>query len=174
MNSRLYQLVWIPVVILGINFFIRLIDQSQIIFTFPLDYANDISSDLARVFFLAKCGLHNYCPYWYNGFIAFKGFSLGWSLFTLPLYLLTKNILVATSISIILIYIISFIFLFALGKIERFSNLTTIAFFVFIFGNAIAIGNFIKLGRIESLFAYMLFLGLAFLKFFIIPMIFVI
>src|SRR3989344_271663 len=166
MNGKLYQWVWIPVTILGINFLIRLIDQSQIIFTFPLDYTNDISSDMARVFFLAKCGLHNYCPYWYNGFIAFKGFSLGWSLFTLPLYLLTKNILVATYISIILIYIISLIFLFTPGKIERFSNLTTIAFFVFIFGNAIAIGNFIKLGRIVSLFAYMLFLGLALLIFY--------
>ena len=160
MNGKSNRWLYPPILILGIYFIIRLIDQSQLFYVFPLDYTNDISSYMASVFFLSKCGFHEFCPYWYNGFLAFKGFSLGWSLFTLPIYLLTKNILFATFTSIILMYIIAFIFLIILGRIERFPIPVVVAFFLFLFGNAIAIGDFLRLGRTVSMFAFVLFIGL--------------
>ena len=152
---------YFPILILGINFIFRLIDQSKLLYTFPLDFTNDISSFMTRLFFFAKCGFHNFCPYWYNGFISFKGFSLGWTLFTFPLYWLTKNVLFATFISIILMYVIGFIFLYILGKTQGLSLTKIIAFFFFLFANAITIGNFLRLGRTVSMFAFILFIGLA-------------
>ena len=151
----------IAILILGINFLIRLINQSKLIHTFPLDFTNDISSYMARLFFLAKCGFHNFCPYWYNGFVSFKGFTLGWSLFTLPIYWITDNILSATFISIILMYIIGFIFLYLLGKNQGLSLTKVTAFFFFFFANSITIGNFLRLGRTVSMFAFILIIGLA-------------
>lgn len=157
---------YLPILILGINFLFRLINQSKLLHTFPLDFTNDISSYMARLFFLAECGFHNFCPYWYNGFINFEGFTLGWSLFTLPLYWLTNNILSATYISIILMYITGFIFLYILGKTQKISLTKTIAFFFFFFANAITIGNFLRLGRTVSMFAFILMIGLAVLVFY--------
>ena len=149
------------ILILGVNLLIRLIDQSKLLYIFPLDFTNDISSYMASLFFLAKCGFHNFCPYWYNGFISFEGFTLGWSLFTLPLYWLTNNILSATFISIILMYITGFIFIYILGKTQKLSLTKIIAFFFFFFANAITIGNFLRLGRTVSMFAFILMIGLA-------------
>lgn len=153
--------LYIPVVLLGLYFFIRLIDQSKLVHTFPFDMANDIPSYIASLFFLAKCGFHKFCPYWYNGFISFKTFFPGWQFFTYPIYKLSKNFLFSTYISIILMYILSFFFIFILGKNEKFSISKRIAFFLFFFTNAINVGNFFKLGRVPSLFGWCMFLGVS-------------
>ncbi|MAF51021.1 MAG: hypothetical protein CMH64_02925 [Nanoarchaeota archaeon] len=135
------------------------------IWTFPLDFTNDWASYMAQLHFLKVCGFHNFCPYWYSGFITFQTAALGWKFFALPLYLITKNVLSATFISLILLYALGFLFLYILGKVQKLSLIEIIAFFLFFFANPIAIGNFIRLGRIVSLFGFVLFLGFAALIF---------
>lgn len=144
----------IPILILGIHFFYRLIDQSKLLYIFPLDYTNDISSYMAQLYFLAEIGFHKFVPYWYNGFISFQFVPPGWFFFSLPLYWIFKDILVTTYISMILIFLIGFIAFYFLGKLHNFSIIKRIAFFFLFFGNAIAIGNFIRLGDIHILFAW--------------------
>src|SRR3989344_839243 len=48
-----------------------------------------------------------------------------------------------------------------LGKINKMSLVKRIAFFIFLFGNPIAIGNFIRLGRVTELFGWMNFVILS-------------
>lgn len=148
------------IIVMGLYFLIRIIDQAKMIHTFPL-VNNDLSSYVAQLHLLKVCGFHNFCSYWYNGFITFLISSPGWEFFTYPLYLLFNNILLATYISSILMYIIGFIFIFYLGKNQKFSLTKKIAFFVLIFANSINIGNFIVMGRMPSLNATIFFLGLA-------------
>ena len=158
--------LYIPIVLLGLYFLIRLIDQAKLMSIFPLDFANDIPAYMAYLFFLGECGFHKFCPYWYNGFITFKTFFPGWVFFTYPVYKLFGNILVSTYLSIILMYILSFIFIYILGKNEKFSITKRIAFFLFFFTNAINVGNFFKLGRVVSLFGFCIFLGVAMFVFY--------
>ena len=133
---------------------------------FPVDYNNDGSSYMAQLFFLKTCGFHNFCSYWYNGFVNFLHSPPGWYLFTLPIFNLFQIVNVATYLSMILMFIISFLIVYFLyGKIglTRFERTV---FFIFFFGNAIAIGNFIKLIRVHELFAWMNFLLFFFLIFY--------
>lgn len=123
---------------------------------FPLDYTNDWASYIAQLFFLAKCGFHQYCPYWYNGFENFLIAPPGWYFFALPFYWITNSFQMAAYISIIAIFILSYIFLYLLCKKENLSITHSIAFFFLFFGNAMAIGDFIRLGRTVSLFPFML------------------
>src|SRR3989344_5822920 len=132
----------------------------------PVDYNNDGSSYMAQLFFLKTCGFHNFCSYWYNGFVNFLHSPPGWYLFTLPIFNLFQIVNVATYLSMILMFIISFLIVYFLyGKIglTRFERTV---FFIFFFGNAIAIGNFIKLIRVHELFAWMNFLLFFFLIFY--------
>ncbi len=152
----------IPIILLGLNFIYRLIDQSKMIFFFPLDYTNDISSWMANLFFLGKCGFFKFCPYWYNGFITFKSVQPGWYLFTYPIYFLTKNVQLSIYLSMILIFALIFITIYFFGKLNKFSNIKIIAFFLLLFANAVAIGNFIRLGRPHELFAWLNFIIIAF------------
>ena len=92
-----------PIIILGIYFIIRLINQAKIISIFPLNLTNDITSYMSRLYFLFECGFHKLCPYWYNGFITFVNYAPGWTFFTAPIYFITKNIQLSTYISLILI-----------------------------------------------------------------------
>jgi len=156
-------LLYIPILVLGAYLLIRLIDQSKIMWFFPLDTTNDMSSYMAQFYFLLKCGYHNLCPYWYNGFIAFELTPPGWYFFALPIYWLTKDIQVTFYISLIVIYVLAFLGIFLIGRLLKFSILQRLLFFLLFFGNAIAIGNFIRLGRVPELFAWLNFLiiGLA-------------
>ena len=159
------KLMNLSILVLGVYFIVRLINQSQLLWTFPLDFTNDWASWIGQLHFLKECGFHNFCPYWYNGFISFLISAPGWSFFALPFYLLTGNILISTYVSFILLYVIGFVFLYIFGKSQRLSSRDIILFFLLFFGNAIAIGNFIRLGRIVSLFAFVMFIGLAALVF---------
>lgn len=148
------------VIIMGLYFLIRIIDQSNMVNTFPL-VNNDLGAYVAQLHFLKVCGFHNFCPYWYNGFITFLIPSPGWQFFAYPLYLLFDNILLVTYISSILMYIMGFIFVYYLGKSQKFSLIKRIAFFILIFANSISIGNFIIMGRVHALNATLFFLSLA-------------
>ena len=102
--------LYFSIVILSIYFFIRLIDQSKMLFAFPLDYANDYASHIAKLFFLDDCGLFKTCPYWYNGIDVFSMYPPGWFLFTLPIYYLVKNLLYATFVSEMLLFLLGFLY----------------------------------------------------------------
>ena len=160
------KILYISSIILGVYFLIRLIDQSQMISAFPLDFTNDWSSYIAQLHFLKECGFHNFCPYWYNGFESFLITAPGWMFFVLPIYLLTNNILLSSFISLIVLYILGFVFIYLLGRNEQISKAKTLFFFLLFFGNAIAIGNFVRLGRIVSLFGFICFLALALIIFY--------
>ena len=100
--------LYIPILILGVYLITRLINQSQLIWMFPLDKYNDWSSYMAQLFFLKVCGFHNFCPYWYNGFINFQINQPGWYFFIYPIYLIINNIQLTVYLSLILTYTLSF------------------------------------------------------------------
>src|SRR3989344_9622784 len=100
-NIKDYYL-YFPILILGVYLIYRLIDQSQIISIFPLDKYNDWSSYMAQLYFLKECGFHNFCQYWYNGFISFQITQPGWYFFVYPLYLITNNVQITAYLSLII------------------------------------------------------------------------
>ena len=155
--------LYFPIVILFIYFIYRLIDQSQIIYYFPFDYINDVSSYMAQLHFLKVCGFHNYCPYWYNGFIAFNFTSPALFFFALPFYYLFGDVKIALYTTTIISFILGFLFIYFLGNKLSLSKMQRIAFFIFFFGTANSIGNFIRLGRAHELFAWVWFIPFAFL-----------
>jgi len=173
--------LYIPILILGVYLITRLINQSQLIWMFPLDKYNDWASYLAQMHFLKECGFHSFCPYWYNGFTAFQITQPGWYFFFYPLYLITKNVQLTGYLALIITLILSLIALYIGYKKLDLSKTKSLASFLFFFGNAIAIGNFVRLGKVHELFAWfngiVIFLFLLYYKdkrldknfFFIIP-----
>lgn len=149
--------------ILCAYFLFRLFDQAKIISYFPLDPINDISSYMAQLFFLDVCGFHNFCPYWYNGFISFLHTAPGWFFFTYPLLKIFSDIELATYLSFILIYILAWVVIQYYGKWFNFSFLQRNLLFFFFFANAIAIGNHLRRGRPHELLAWVGFFIVAFL-----------
>ncbi|MBU2633706.1 MAG: hypothetical protein KJ674_00520 [Nanoarchaeota archaeon] len=160
------KVFYLPIIILALYFIIRLIDQSKIMWIFPFDFTNDISSHMAKIFFLAKYGYHQLVPYWYNGYLLFKFYPPAWFYFTLPLYYLTKNVQIATFISILLIYTIGFIFIYILGKQENISKIKRVAFFLFFFANPLAIGHLLRVGRTPEMFAWLMMIPFIIIIFF--------
>jgi hypothetical protein len=140
-------------IILGGYFLIRLIDQAKMIFTFPLGVTYDYPSHLGQLFFFAKYGFHSIVPNWYNGFKLFLFYPPGWYFLALPIYLVTKNILLSAYTSIIIMFTTIFTAILLLGKKEGWSKTKVITFFLLLFGNTLAIGNYIRLGRVSELFA---------------------
>ena len=125
---------------------------------FPFDYTNDWSSHMAKLFFLAKYGFYNFVPNWYNGFILFKLYAPGWFFFALPLYYITNNLQLTAYLSLLILFILGFLFINLLGKINRFSITKRVAFFLLFFANPIAIGNFIRVGKIPEMFTWVVFI----------------
>ncbi len=167
MKSELHdKWLFFPIILLAIHFIYRLIDQSKLLYTFPLDITNDISSYMAQLFFLGECGFHKLCPYWYNGFISFQFYPPGWYFFTFPIYKIFNDVLIATYLSLILIFVIGFILLYKFGKLQKLSKIKRLAFFFLFFGNAIAVGNFIRLGRITELFSWIVFISIMIVLFY--------
>lgn len=154
------KLFYFTIIVFGFYFIIRLIDESALIHTFPLDYANDISSYIAQLHFLKVCGFHQMCYYWYNGFNTFLITPPAWYFFTLPIYLLIKNILLSTYISMIVIYILGLIGFIFMGKLNKISYIKSLGLFFLFFANPISIGEFIKLGRLPSLFSWVIIIFL--------------
>ncbi|MEK6923042.1 MAG: 6-pyruvoyl-tetrahydropterin synthase-related protein [Nanoarchaeota archaeon] len=160
-NKHLY----LAIVFLGFYFIYRLIDQAKLMWIFPLDYFNDYSAHMSMLFFLKECGFHALCPYWYGGYTTFLAYNPGWVFFSYPLYIITSNVQITTYLSLLLIFLLSFLALFFLSRNEKFGLTKTIAFFLFLFANPITIGNFIRLGRMSEMFAWVVFLFLTLIIF---------
>ena len=154
LNNSKNKLFVISIILLSAYLLFRLIDQSKIITIFPLDITNDISSYMAILFFLAKYGFYKTTTLWYNGYVILKTYAPAWYFFTLPIYLLTKNIQLSAYLSLILMYILSFIFILILGKTQELSKTKTFLLFLLFFVNPIAIGDFIRLGSLTEMFAW--------------------
>lgn len=150
---------YILIVILGLYFILRLIDQAKLMWIFPFDPTNDVSSFMALLYFLAKHGLHNIAPNWYGGISVLKFYSPGWFYFALPIYWITKNIQVAAYISMTLLFALAVIFVNILGKNMGLSKTKRIAFYLLFFANPLSIGNFIRLGALAALFAWVFFIA---------------
>jgi len=151
------KLLYIPILILGINLLIRIINQSKIIKQFPLDLTNDWSSYIALLHFLKECGFHNFCPYWYNGFITFKLVAPGWYFFSHIINIVINNYLMTVFISMILIFLLGFLVIYLFREKFDLTIKKSVLFFLLLFGNAAAIGNYIRLGRLPEFFAFMIF-----------------
>src|SRR3989344_8746879 len=95
---------YLVIILLAIYLLIRLINQSSIINDFPFDFVNDISSHMAKIYFLDQYGFREIVPYWYNGYDLFKFYPPGWFYFTFPLYKMFNDIQLAAYISIILMF----------------------------------------------------------------------
>ena len=149
------KFLYIPILILGLYFLFRLVDQAKLIRIFPLDKYNDWSSYMAQLYFLKVCGFHNFCPYWYNGFINFQISQPGWYFFIYPLYSLINNIQLTVYFSLIISFLLSLIAIYITRNKLGLSKIKVLAFFLFIFGNAVSIGNFIRVGKIHYLFGYL-------------------
>ncbi len=146
--------LYIPIIVLAIYLFIRLVDQSKIISIFPLDKYNDWSSYMSQLHFLKVCGFHNFCSYWYNGFINLQISQPGWYFFIYPLYLITNNVQLTAYLSLILTLLLSFIAIYFSRNKLNLSKIKVIAVFLFFFANAISIGNFIRLGKVHEFFGW--------------------
>ena len=155
--------LYFSLVIFGVYFIFRLIDQSQLLYTFPFDKTNDVAPYMTMLYFLANYGYHQIIPNWQNGFVLFQLYPPGWFYFALPIYLLTNSVLVATYSSLILMFVIIFLTIFYFGMKTDMSITKRIVFFLFLFTNPIAIGNFIRLSRVTELFGWMFFIILSFL-----------
>lgn len=145
--------LYLGVFVTGIFLLIRLLDQSKIMWIFPLDYANDHSAHIAKIFFLAKYGYGGIVPNWWGGFPLLKFYHPGSALFALPLYYLFNNPQIAEFVAILLIYLFGFITISYIGKLQRWSNVMRVAFFLFFFGNPLFIG-YLRTGRFGEMFGF--------------------
>ncbi len=149
---------YLTIILLAAILIYKIINESRIMWVFPFDYTNDWSSHMAKLFFLAKYGFYNFVPNWYNGFILFKLYAPGWFFFALPLYYITNNLQLTAYLSLLILFILGFLFINLLGKINRFSITKRVAFFLLFFANPIAIGNFIRVGKIPEMFTWVVFI----------------
>ncbi|MBT3985296.1 hypothetical protein HOD38_01085 [archaeon] len=157
--------LFLSIIAIGIYFFIRLIDQAKMLSFFPLDFSNDYSSHMAQLYFLGECGFHNLCGYWYNGYTLFEAYTPLWYTYTDLFFSAFNNILHSTYFSVISLFLLAFIIIFLFGKLFKLSIAKRIVFFLFLFANPVAIGNFIRLGRVTELISWVVFLVLAFMIF---------
>lgn len=163
MKGLSYKTIFIfIIIILSGYFFIRLADQSQIITTFPLESLNDVSSYMALLYFTSEFGYHEMVYKWYEpeGFRLFETDAPGWYYFTLPIYILVKDVKPATFISLIAIYIIFAMLFFVIGRIEKLSKLETLAFFVLFAFSPMAIGDYVRQMRMPQMFSWVSLLAL--------------
>ena len=147
---------YIPIVSLIGYLVYRIIDQSKILYIFPLDNPNDVSAYMAHLFFLKECGILHQCPYWYNGIVTFTTIPPGWFLTALPVYKLTGDILFSTWFIWVLSFVLGFAAIMFFGKIFLLSIRQRLLFFALFYGNALIIGNFVKLMRVHELLALVL------------------
>lgn len=151
--------LYVPSFLLIIFLIAKFIEKTRIIWEFPFDRVNDLSSYLGNLYFLHAYGFHHIVPNWYNNqYKLFEFYPPAWYYFTYPFYLITKNVESAAILSFLSILIMGFLICWYFGKRFGFSKLERVTFFAFIFANPMAIGNFIRLGRPHELFSWTVFL----------------
>lgn len=153
------ELFYTPIIGLAIIFLAKLFKFSYVLL-FYFKFMLDFLVHLPRLVFFAKYGFHQLVPNWFNGFdyILFKFYPPGWYFFTLPIYYITKDPRLAALISVLLLYILGFIFIHFLGKVSRFSLTKKTAFFLFFFASPLMINVVFDIGRVVDLFSMVMFI----------------
>ncbi|MFH1456010.1 MAG: hypothetical protein ABIF40_03605 [archaeon] len=152
--------LYIPVLVLLVYLVFRFVDMSQLISTFPVYYTGDMPAYLSKIYFLDTYGYNNFVPNWYNGFILLKLYPPGFFFLTFPLFWLTGSTNFAFYLAMILLYVGSLIAVMFLAKSQGWSRIKGMAFYLFLLANPIAIGNFVRLGRMPELFGWICFIVL--------------
>lgn len=150
--------LYIPIIILLFYFIYELIQYYQIVNLYPIRVAGDLNTYIMKLYQLANYGFHKLVPYTYNGIINFKAYPPGWAFFTLPFFYITKDVLSANFISLIAIYILSFIAIYIICKKENNSGIKAITFFLFLFANPFMLDSILHVGRSSEAFGWMAFL----------------
>ncbi len=151
--------LYFPIIVLIISFLIKLLENAQLIWIFPLDLNHDLPSYMSLLYLTIKYGYVSSVPCWYNGLISLKTYPPLWFFITIPIYYLFKNIQLATYISFIIIYSIGFFFINLLGKIYRFSFTKKISFFLFYYANPLFLSYYLRLGRPAELLGWTIFIA---------------
>jgi len=155
----------IAVIVLFIYFFIRLMDQSSIASEFPLDIHSDYTYHLARIHFMEKYGYDSAVLNWHNGMSnLLRYYPPGFFFFSLPLQMIFNNPGLTMFAAVALIYLIALLFFIYFYR--GMSLIKRIAFFIFFFGNPIAISYLLRLGKIPEMFGWLWFIPAAALIFY--------
>ncbi len=153
----------LPIIALISYLAVRLADQSLMLYYFPMDGSSqDWCSHIANLFFLGKYGFHASVPNWYGGdYVLFKYYPFLWHIFSYPFLAILKSPAKAAFASLIVMYFAGFAAVWKFGSITRISRISRIAFFAFFFANPVAIGVFLKLGKLPEMFGWLWFFALA-------------
>src|SRR3989344_2089868 len=156
------------IILLGLNFLYRLIDAGKWLVYFPLDITNDLSAYVSLLYFFDIYGYLANVPNWYNGFILFNTYPPGWVFFTYPIYKLVNDVILASYISMILMYILGAIGIYLICKEVGIANrIKQVLFFLLVFASPMLVGAILKQGRLPSLLGlvlvvYVLYISLYF------------
>ena len=154
------KVLFISTILLSLTLLIRLVDQLKLLTHFPGGFINDLSSYLAQLYFLDACGFHQFCSYWYNGFVAFLISPPGWYAFTYPLYTFFGDVKIATYVSLVLTLILGFLAIYFIGKKLHLKPLSSLFLFLLVFANTNAVRGFLRSGRPHELLSWVFFITL--------------
>ena len=155
------KLFYFSIILLGLYLLIRLINQSQVMWIFPLDFANDYSAHIAKIHFLVKYGFSTIVPNWFNGFPVLKYYHPLSAVYGSIISRIVGSPQVAIFLAMISFYIAGF---FACYKIiknfvkDSQAKVYSIILFLFIFANPIAIGYFLRIGKYAELMGFVILL----------------
>ena len=152
-------LLFISAAILAANLLFRLANQALMIWNFPLD-GTDWSTHLFELWAFAKYGFHGWVPNWFGGYELFKFYTPGWYFLALPIYWLAGKVELAGYLSLLALFALGAASTYLLGKLNGFSRLQMILFYLFFFANALGIANFIRNGRVAEFTAWVVFIAL--------------
>ncbi|MEK6941124.1 MAG: 6-pyruvoyl-tetrahydropterin synthase-related protein [Nanoarchaeota archaeon] len=154
--------LWVLICVIGgLALFVELFLLSSTIDYFPLHpTVGDLGNHIAKLYFLDTFGFHKYNPLWYHGITTFRFYPPGWSYFTIPLYWMTNNLLLATYLGLIMAFIVGFFGVLFLGRIAGLSWIKTLSLYLLIFSSYHLINFVLGLGRYPELLSWMLFIFL--------------
>ncbi len=142
-----------------ILFLLLFINFSFILRYFPINKPHiDFSSHMTRIHFMRTYGF-NKVPNWYNGFYPFKAYYFAYYIFALPFYIVSNSLNITIFVSVILIYLFSFIGCLFFSKIKNgLDKRRSIVFFILFFFNPVMLFDSLNLGRLPELLGWMVFL----------------
>lgn len=152
------KILFIPIVVFLFIIIARLKLSYKNFAEFPYYFLGDSSNYLVQVFFLAKYGFHGFVPNFFNGFVLFNNYQPGWPLFVFPIYLLIKNVPIAMYLGVVLTFLLGFIGVYYLGKVQKYSLTKIVAFYVLLFGNPLSIDIIFNVFRFGEFFGWVLFI----------------
>ena len=161
-------LYYVPIILLFGYLIFRLVDQSKIIYIFPLDHINDISSYMNMLHFFAKYGYHTHILDWYYppGIITFDVYAPGWIFFAYPFFKIVGYVNITAFVTLIVMFLLGFIICYYFCRLNGFSKLKSIIFFFFFFVSPMAVGDYIRQMRLPQMLGWIFLLILILIVFY--------